>query len=366
MPEMDDALVGRVADRLLRHPFTAWFYGDSIGFEGLLSASRMTGEARWADFAHGFLRGWAARRLPFGPDDNTAPGLVLCELAQERGDELLREAALDLAQRLRGRRHVGAVAVTFEDTLRSLRQPYGGSELGPDDAALMKDPGAGVWLDCMHFDAPFHARLAGLDPAGGWTAVAEREILAHRDLLRDPSTGLYRHYWLERTDEARIPGWGRGQGWALLGLLDVAHLTGSEAVAAEALALARAMLPHQLPDGHWHAMVHEPRSGPESSTAAFMSCAFHRGMARGLLPAAEFEGPAGRAHAAMEGALDSEGRLTGVSAAVMAALVEEHYWHVPRGRIVPWGQGPALAAEEARRDWVGRATGPRRATGRPG
>ena len=230
-----------------------------------------------------------------------------------------------------------------------------GVALGPEDAALMEDPGAGVWLDCMHFDAPFHARLASLDPASGWADLAVRGALAHRDLLRDPATGLYRHYWLERTGEARIPGWGRGQGWALLGLLDVAHATGSGDVGAEARALARAMLPHQLPNGHWHAMVHEPRSGPETSTAAFMSCAFHRGMAWGLLPADEFAEPAARAHAAMEGALDPEGRLMGVSAAVMAALVDEHYWHVPRDRIVPWGQGPALAAEAARRDWAGRA-----------
>ena len=322
-----------------------------------MAASAMTGEGRWADFAHGFLRGWAARRRPFHPDDNTAPGLVLCEAGSRRGgDEPLREAALDLAGHLGGRRHVGAAPVTFEDTLRSLREPYGGVALGAQDAALMADPGAGVWLDCLHFDPPFHARLAAFDPEGGWADLAVRGVLAYRDLLRDPATGLYHHYWLERTQEARIPGWARGQGWALLGLLDVAHLTASQAVAEEARGLARAMLPFQQADGHWHAMVHELRSGPETSTAAFMSCAFHRGMVWGLLPPAEFEEPAARAHAAMEDALDAEGRLMGVSAAVMAALVDEHYWHVPRDRIVPWGQGPALAAEATRRDWAARRT----------
>lgn len=349
---LDDAAVAGIADRLLLHPFTAWFYGDSIGFEGLLAAGAMTGEGRWADWAHGFLRGWAARRRPFGLDDNTAPGMVLVDLALEREDGSLKEAALDLAGHLRSRRYAHGAAITFEDTLRSLREPYGGAGLDADDAALMADPGAGVWLDCMHFDAPFYARLSRLDPEGGWDDIAVAEIMAYRDLLRDPATGLYRHYWLERTGEARIPGWGRGQGWALLGLLDVAHATGDAGVAAEAVALAEAMLDYQLEDGHWHAMVHEPRSGPESSTAAFMSCAFHRGMVAGLLDPARFVAPARRAHDAWVAMVDGQGNLMGVSAAVMAALVDEHYWHVPRDRVVPWGQGPALAAEAARRDWL--------------
>ena len=39
MEVLDDALVARVADRLLEHAFHGWFYGDSIGFEGLVAAA---------------------------------------------------------------------------------------------------------------------------------------------------------------------------------------------------------------------------------------------------------------------------------------------------------------------------------------
>ncbi len=81
---MDRALLREVAERLMRHPFQAWFYGDSIGFEGLLAASALLGDPRYADFAHGFLRGWAARDEPRRPDDNTAPGHVLFRLPELR------------------------------------------------------------------------------------------------------------------------------------------------------------------------------------------------------------------------------------------------------------------------------------------
>lgn len=352
------ARVAAVADRLRAHRFEGWFYGDSIGFEGLVAAADLTGRREHLDFAHGFFRAWATRREPWRPDDNTAPGHAMCALVERTGDGVLREAVLDLARHLRGRRRMGPVSITFEDTLRSLREPYGDVALSPEQAAQMRDPGPGVWLDCMHFDPPFFAHLDRIAPGEGWAEAAVSELLGYRDLLLDEETGLYRHFWLEREGRAHARGWGRGQGWALLGLLDVAALLpGAAEVHAEALRLARRMLGYQLPDGHWWSLVHEPRSGPESSTAAFMATAFFRGMGLGVLPEGEFAEPAERAYRAMEARLDAEGNLLGVSAAVYSALVEEHYWHVPVDRIVPWGQGPALTAAAARGAWRGAERG---------
>ncbi|NOZ31500.1 MAG: hypothetical protein GXP01_00180 [Alphaproteobacteria bacterium] len=347
--------VAAVAERLRAHDFKGWFYGDSIGFEGLVEAGVFLKDTRWHNFCHGFFRAWATRRRPFCADDNTAPGHVMCEIVERTGDEVLRAAVLDLATHLRGRRRVGDVAITFEDTSRSLMQPYGGLVLSPTEQALMQAPGPGIYLDCMHFDPPFFAHLARIDPEGGWTETAVAEILGYRPLLFDEATGLYRHFWLEKVNRAYTDGWGRGQGWALLGLLDVAAsagpVAGVDLVKSQALALARTMSNYQLADGNWHALVHDERSGPEASTAAFMATAFFRGMKQTILPAAEFAAPAERAFEAMASNLDENGNLTGVSAAVMSALVEAHYWHVPLNRIVPWGQGPVLTAISARRAW---------------
>lgn len=355
---LERPMVKAVAERLAAHEFQGWFYGDSVGFEGLVAAADLLGESRWIDFSHGFFRAWGTRRRPFQPDDNTAPGHVMCAIVQRTQDAVLREAVLDLAGHLRARRKVNRVSITFEDTLRSLMQPYGGVALSSDQQSQMRDPGPGIYLDCMHFDPPFFAHLSQIDPDGGWAQAAVTEILGYKDLLFDEQTGLYRHFWLEKADRAYTDGWGRGQGWALLGLLDVADyldasVDGRKDVEIAALALARTMLGYQLPDGNWHSLVHEARSGPESSTAAFMATAFFRGMTSGLLPEDEFSEPAERAFAAMKANLDSEGNLTGVSAAVMSALVEEHYWHVPVNRIVPWGQGPVLTAAAARKAWIG-------------
>ena len=342
-----------VAERLLRHPYRAWFYGDSIGFEGLFAASELLGEPRYRDFAHGFLRGWAARDEPRRPDDNTAPGHVLCTIAQAAGDIELRAAAERLANHLAARRRVAGVAVTFEDARRSLREPYGEGPLSIDDRPLLADPGAGIYVDCLHFDPPFYAHLGRLSDDAAWTALAVQEALGYATLLTDPATSTYHHFWLERTGRAYAPGWGRGQGWALLGLLDVlglvpAGVAGRERLQADAVTLAEAMLAFQRPDGHWYAVVHEPESGDETSTAAFMAAAFFRGVASGLLDADRFAAAAERAWSAAWSCVDDTGRVTGVSAAVYSSTQASHYHHVPRGFDVPWGQGPVLAAALAR------------------
>ena len=337
------------ADRLMSYDFKPWFYGDSIGFEGLVAASWLLDDQRYLDFARSFLLSWAARDEPRGPDDNTVPGLVLCELAQEFEDQTLADAALRLGHYLRARRHIQGVPVTFEDASRSLREPYGPVPPNEADRRLLDDPGAGIYLDCLHFDPPFFAALAGLSAGEGWMAEAVSTALGYASLLQDPESGLFYHFWLERPQRAYGLGWGRGQGWALLGLLDVLDRlqpgdAGWEPLASAAERLIEAMLRTQRADGSWHAVAGTAASGNESSTAAFMVIAFQRARRLGLGDSAALETAASEAWEATLGALDGSGLLTGVSAAVYSSTVDEHYHAVPVGFDVPWGQGPLLVA----------------------
>lgn len=338
----------RAADLLVRHPFRGWFYGDSVGFEGLLAASDLLGDGRYEGFAHGFLRGWATRAEGYRELDNTAPGRALCILAERTGDAVLLEAGVALAAWLRSRPAIGDGAwVSFASA--PLREPYGDGGLPPDEEALLDDPGPGVYLDCLHFDPPFLVHLGRLRDDAAMVDEGVGQALAYVSMLQDPESGLFRHFWLERTARPYVLGWARGQGWALLGLLDVleqlpAGHPGRPRLADAARTLAEAMASLQRPDGSWWAVAQEPGSGPESSTAAFMAVAFARGVTMGLLPAEVFLPAGGQAWAATREALGEDGVLAGVSAAVWSSTSMAHYFHVPRGFTVPWGQGPALMA----------------------
>lgn len=365
----DGPTLRAAADLLVAYPFQAWFYGDSIGFEGLVAATDTWGEGRWASFAHGFLRGWAARRDPWQPDDNTAPGHVMCAFCERDKDAILWDATIALAEHLAERRRIRGVSVTFEDAGRSLREPYGGVRLADHEREILTDPGAGIYVDCLHFDPPFFAHLARITGERSWAERAIDEARGYGDLLLDADTGLYHHFWLERTAAAYALGWGRGQGWALLGLLDLLELTdpflpGRDEIGRRAAALAEAMLERQREDGSWSTVVQIPASGTETSTGAFMAAAFFRGVRIGVLPADRFAEAAERAWQATLHHLPPSGRLLDVSAAVYSSTALEHYSHVPTGFLVPWGQGPVLVAAAERRRQRGGAGAARTRTRR--
>lgn len=344
-------LLTRAADLLARFSFEQWSYGDSIGFESLIAASELLGNERWASFAHGYFRSWASQSRDFVELDNTAPGHAMCLCYERTHDETVLRAAARLADHLLSRRRLAAVFASFERT--PLRVPYGPVELTSGEVALIHDPGAGVFVDCLHFDPPFLVHLGTLLQAGPYRQAGIDQAVAYINLLQDEDTGLFFHFWLERTQRRYIAAWSRGQGWALLGLLDVIDrlLPADEAapiLRRSAQRLAEGLVSHQRRDGHWWAIADDSKSGDESSTAAFAAAGLNRAITMGVLSEADFGEPAERAWQATLKSTTPEGMLMGVSAAVGACTSPGHFRYVPTGWLVPWGQGPLLLAAHAR------------------
>ncbi|MDQ6713922.1 MAG: glycoside hydrolase family 88 protein [Candidatus Dormibacteraeota bacterium] len=339
----------RVADQLIRLPYKTWSFGDSVGFEGMLAASEVLEEDRWLRFAHGFVRAWATRAEPYVRLDCTAPGLAMVKIYRATEDPLVRDGALGLARYLVTRPRIGGVFATWEHS--PLQHPYGPDKLSAPELSLLAHPPAGVFVDCLHFDPPFLVALGAVTGDQAWVDEGARQAAGYVRLLQNDS-GLFDHFVLEGSDRTYGPGWGRGQGWALLGLLDVlddlpsTHARRQE-LADSASRLIAAMIRLQRDDGHWDAVVGEADSGDESSTAAFMAAGFLRA-ARTAIAGSEALFAGERALEAAMTATDEQGILGGVSAAVNACTTPSHYAHVPRGFVVPWGEGPLALALAAR------------------
>jgi len=350
-----DEVLRRVADSLERLPYTTWNFGDSIAFEGLIAAGDALGTDRYLAFARGLIRGWATRRHPFVRLDCTAPGRAMVEVHRRTGDPLVLEAALELAAYLCRRPRLGGVFATWERS--PLQHPWGPDQLTSGEVALLADPPAGVFVDCLHFDPPFFAALGRTTGDDSLLDEATAQAAGYIRLLQRDD-GLFEHFVLDGAPTTYGPGWGRGQGWALLGLLDViVELADGDDrrpdLARAATRLIIAMQAAQRDDGHWDAVVGDPSSGDESSTTAFMADGFGRAVELGLVAGVDGErvlADARRALLAAVAATDRSGHLASVSAAVNACTTASHYAHVPRGFVVPWGQGPlALALATHRR-----------------
>jgi unsaturated rhamnogalacturonyl hydrolase len=345
-PEQSRRLLARAADRLLELEYTTWGFGDSVAFEAMVVASRVLGEDRWLRFAQGWFRAWATRAQPYRRLDCTAPGLAMVQVHEATGDSRVLEAAVGLAGYLRSRPRLDGVFETWESS--PLMHPYGPRPLDAAGVRLLADPPPGVFVDCLHFDPPF---LTALGQVVGDAALVDEGVaqaLGYVRLLQSPD-GLFDHFVLFGTPGTHGPGWGRGQGWALLGLLDVAdRLPPADPRRGELLQavgrLVAAMVSLQRPDGSWPVVVTDAGSGDEGSTAAFMAHGLARAVRCGAVGETEVSGAAARALRATLAGMTAESTLAGVSAAVMACTEPAHYAHVPRGFDVPWGQGPLVLA----------------------
>lgn len=341
-----------VADSLANLDYSTWNFGDSVAFEAMLAASDALQDERYAAFARGWVRAWASRAEPFRRLDCTAPGRAIVRLASRFDDGRLIEVAVRLADYLRSRPTLDSVYLTWEHS--PLVRPCGPAELRAEEAALLADPPPGVFVDCLHFDPPFLTALGEATRCERYWRDGLRQAAGYVRLLQHES-GLFDHFVLEGVAGTFGPGWGRGQGWAVLGLLDVLdtarrlpledHDRDTIAELDDATRRLLAALQRlQRPDGHWWSVVNDPDSGEEYSTAAFFAAAVPRAVRLGLADAYEVAEPQRRAQQAVRTAIGPGGTLAEVSAAVLACTEPSHYANVPRGFRVPWGQGPALLA----------------------
>lgn len=342
------------ASQLLNHRWKLWFWGDSIGLEGLLDASELTGDQRYRGFVYGLLKGWLAREQFRSEFDYTAPGVALLRVYEKTHDIVLLEAARRHARYMAAFRRTQAEAfLRYENAAIELAP-----ELPPDHpdseraaamAAQVSNGGPCVFVDSVHFDGPFFSKLFQVTGEEEYRRLALENILPQIELLFDPAENLFHHFWIEKTRSPNGVLWGRGNGWGILGLVHtLEHLppddVGSQAILNIFQKQSLRLLQLQESNGGWHTVLNDHSSYIETSIAAFMVDAFSHGMRRGWLEQSQFAPVVESALAFVLENTHEDGLLTGVSYETFPSTRVEHYRRMPRNAMVPWGQGPLLTA----------------------
>ena len=347
----------KAADLLLHFPWKIWFWGDSVGFEGLLDASELTGWGKYSGFVYGVFKGWVARERFRSEFDYNLPGVALLRVCKETGDPHLLSAARRHADYLSGfRRTTSGAYMRYENAAIELPPELPIDH--PDAPAARRladrvtDGGPCIFVDSMHVDAPFFAKLYETTGEDCYRQLSLQIMSSQVELLYDAEKQLLNHFWIEKTKSPNGVAWGRGNCWGLLGLVEtLEHLPEGEPATEnlrEVLSTIMARMAQlQCPDGGWHTILDDPDSYSETSIPAFMVPVLARSITHSWIepdlyyPVVE---------AAMSFVLDhirEDGLLEGVSYETFPSTRVEHYRQMPRGAVVPWGQGPLLAALKA-------------------
>jgi unsaturated rhamnogalacturonyl hydrolase len=339
-------LLEKVGDTLLRMPYKSWNFGDSTGFEGILAIGKLLNDAKYFSFAEGWFKAWASRPEPFRRLDCTSPGVAMIDVAKHIDSKDIFNSLELLFGYLTSRSQDRGIYDTWESLC--LIPPYGGEKLPKMEEELLANPPGGTCIDCLHFDPPFFTGLGKALGKSEYIDIGMSQACAYIDALQLES-GIFDHFFLNGVPGTWGQGWGRGQGWALLGMLDVLHHTPKShpsyaKVEAAAAKLIYAMIKLQRSDGRWWCVVDSERSGDEGSTAGFMATGFARAIKLGIVDETTVRPAMVKALNGVIGDTDNKGELKNVTAAVMASTRKSHYEFTPRGFSVPWGQGPLALA----------------------
>ncbi len=272
-------------EKIKEGKINGWNYIDGCMMIALLNMYKITGEARYYDFAENFLdyyvfedgsiRGFQEEDYNL---DNICEGRVLFDVYAKSGKEKYRKAMETL----------------YGQILRQPRTHEGNfwhKAIYPNQ----------VWLDGLYMAQVFYARYTTEYEGGRNYADIRRQFRTVREKMFDPETGLYRHgydasktaFWAGENGCSLNP-WLRSLGWFSAALIDVttevkddpefiAEMTG---IAKE---LAENLLPYIDKDSGmlWQVPNQVGREGnyPETSGSSMVAYFYLKGARLGILDA---------------------------------------------------------------------------------
>lgn len=321
-------LLRQAAKRTMAYDFTIWFWGDSIAMDGLLEAAALLHDAETQDFCQKYYRRWAKRELSWV--DHLTPGYALLHLYEKTHEQSLLDAALRLAQFL----------------LDEVPRTKDGAPLYRPDQPMYRHT---IWVDTLYHVPPFYALLAKITGESRYYDEALREWHSHVRWLSSEHGPFLAHAVDTGSRLLRGYGWGRGNGWALYGMVDTLELlptshSGYQEALSDFRRLSAAILALQDHSGFWRTLLHEREAYLEASTAGFFGAAFTKAVRLGLLDHS-YAQAADKAWEAVLSRLQPDGSFTGVSACTWAgtAPVDDvmMYKTLPT-EVNVWGQGAVL------------------------
>jgi unsaturated rhamnogalacturonyl hydrolase len=307
------------AHAALAYWYYRWDWGEAIAFDGLFDAASALSWPAGLELVDAELRRWMAE----GPPTRHGPCNLLLSRSREVGAEQARALLVAIAD------GIGA-------SPRSAR------------GALLLDGTGRAYVDSLYGDPLFLWRLGTELDRSDLRALAVELACGHVASLQDRRSGLMCHY---DSAEPRIH-WGRGNGWAALGLSDLLRavprdVDGRDQLADSYRRLVESLVAHQTPGGEWRNVIDDTASFPEASTTALVETAIGQSVRAGDL-SASYSSVADAAWAGIEHRIDANGHLAGVSFRPGINTDPARYEHVPVVGVYPWGNGAYLRAAARR------------------
>lgn len=183
------------------------------------------------------------------------------------------------------------------------------------------------WTDDMFMATSVLARVGAATKDLKYGAAAGRLLTSYTESLQRPD-GIFIH----ALDGPHA--WGRGNGFALLGVTDaLTYFPDTWPDRARVLEIyrkhVRALVTYQSDDGSWRQVVDEPTSYRELTVTAMTVAAMARGVRLGFLDRSAYQGPIDRGWKAVVARVNEDGTVRDVCSSTGAGPSKEYYLNRP-------------------------------------
>lgn len=276
-------------------------YIPALSWSGSFRLGALTGEAQWKDKPRREMQPFLSGQTPA-----IAEPYLLTSLA---GHLAFADAAV-----LDGNANAAALARKAAEFI-----------LPPTAGEIVRFPRK--WTDDMFMASSLLSRVGGATKDAKYGAAVGQLLTSYAKSLQR-ADGIFIH----ALDGPHA--WGRGNGFALLGLTEaLTHLPADWNDRAAVLEIyrrhVRALLAHQSDDGSWRQVVDEPTSYRELTVTAMTTAAMARGLQRGWLDAPTYRPVVDRGWRAVAARVDADGSVHDVCAGTGAGPTKEYYLNRP-------------------------------------
>ena len=262
-------------------------YEWGVTYSGLLLASEVTGDEKYADYVYDRLNFIGSCYLPVKEYyDATGYNMRLKPLTQPKwlDDCGAMTAAMIKATLADPRRSKDFRALLDNWFTFVMYEEY---RMGDGILARHRPVTNSVWLDDMYMGiTPIAFRgLLSAKERGDLTQKfyneAVNQVMLFKKYLWVPEKQLFRHGWIESMGVHPSYHWARANGWAMLTLCDVLdalpeNVQGRDELLSLLKELIEGVVPYQAPNGLWHQLLDKTESYLETSASAmYVYCIAH-------------------------------------------------------------------------------------------
>ena len=330
-------------------------YEWGVTYSGMLLASEVTGDARYARYAYERLT-FLGQLYPYVRDYWKQTGAQM-RLGAMQNPKWLDDCGAMTAAMIKASLAEPEQGRVFRPLLDNwfdfvMNKEY---RLGDRILARNRPVPNSVWLDDMYMGiTPIALRgklaQAENDPlAQTYFAEAVQQVLLFRKYLWMPERNLYRHGWIEGMSEHPAYHWARANGWAVLTMCDVLDAVpeqtpGWTEVRDLLASLLRGIAPYQSPEGTWHQLIDKTESYLETSASAMFVYGYAHAVNRGWLDRTAYQDIARAGWNGVVKQVNAEGQVENTCVGTGLGWTNTFYEGRPVSVFAAHGYGPVLLA----------------------